>query len=574
MSSAAAFDPDRRERIKARIGGALKRRFFLRFHVSLILVFTFCAGLVTTRVLLWLGVETMWLRYLASMLVAYAAFLVGVRLWLAYVGAADMPDAVRPVGASVDRDRKARRGDGGGFDLPLDLGGGGGGGAGPVRLPFRGGGGGDFAGAGASDSFVSGEGVGDLLPSVGGSGGGSGSGSGFSFDLGDADGLVVLLLALLVLLAVLGSAFWIIWIGPEILVEAAFEAMLAGGLIKTLRAGGAGGWIGRVLWKTLLPFILVTGAAVAFAAIGQSAYPHARTFREVLRAAWLGEEATGEALVPRETDPDIARLDDDLYRLGAIDKLVKPDDRARAASALLRKGELLARRDRHNEMEVAYDRAAALVHAGDPPDMQQTAADALRLKAYALGEAGKSDAALAAYAALQERIGGSGDVQMQWRSAWGTLQQAALMEAREEGSGEAILADMVLRFGGSSNQEVRGQVSDAHYTLGLISLWRAKKDQGARLATMVAETLARFEAARAAAAPDSANFAQAWSGIAYIRFLSGDRNGAAQALAQVPVKERNWILLSVIAMYVDNRTLPVDAEFRALGVQQLKAANG
>jgi hypothetical protein len=38
-------------------------------------------------------------------------------------------------------------------------------------------------------------------------------------------------------------------------------------------------------------------------------------------------------------------------------------------------------------------------------------------------------------------------------------------------------------FGGSTSQEVRGEVSDAHYTLGLISLWRAKKDQGARLAT-------------------------------------------------------------------------------------------
>jgi tetratricopeptide (TPR) repeat protein len=574
VKAATDSGPDRTERIKARIAGTLKRRFFLRFHISLILVFTFCAGLVTTRVLLWLGMETMWLRYLAAMLVAYLAFLVGVRLWLAYVGAAELPDAIVPVGASVDRDRKGRKGDGGGgIDLPFDLGGGGGG-AGPVNLPFRGGGGGNFAGGGASDSFVSGEGAGDLLPSVGSSGGSSGSGSGFSLDLGDGDGLAVLLLALLVLLAVVGSAFWIIWIGPEILVEAAFEAMLAGGLVKSLHGGGTGGWVGRVLWKTLLPFILVAGAAVAFAAIGQSAYPDARTFREVVRAAWLGEEATGEALAPRETDPDIARADEDLNRLGALDKLFKPDDRARAASALVRKGELLARSKRHEEMEDAYDRAAGLVHPGDPPEMQHVAADAIRLKAYALGEAGKSEEALASYSALQERIGNSGDAELQWRSAWGTLQQAVLMEAREEGSGEAVLAIMVRRFGNSPSREVRGQVSDAHYTRGLISLWRAKKDQGAKLAITLPETIARFESARDAAAPDSANLAQAWSGIAYGRFLSGDRTGAAQALAQIPMKERNWILSSVIAMYVDNRTLPIDPEFRVLGEQQLKAANG
>ena len=574
MKAAAGPGLERAERIKARIGGVLKRRFFLRFHISLILVFTFCAGLVTTRALLWLGVDTMWLRYFVAMLVAYAAFLVGVRLWLAYVGAADLPDVIAPARASASRDRKGQGGNGGGFDLPFNLGGNGSSGTAPLNLPFRSGGGGNFAGGGASDSFVSAEGAGDLLPSSGGSGGASGTGSGFSFDLGDGDGLVVLLLALLVLLAVVGSAFWIVWIGPEILVEAAFEALLAGGLVKSLHAGGTGGWIGRVLRKTLLPFMLVSGAAVAFAAVGQSAYPGARTFREVIRAAWLGEEAAGEVLARRETDPDIARVDEDLYRLGAIEKLVKPEERARAAAAFARKGELLARRDRHEEMEAAYDRAAGLVQAGDPPDMQHAAADATRLKAYALGEAGKVEAALAAYGVLQERINGSGDVQLQWRSAWATLQQAVLMEAREEGSGEALLADMLRRFGNSTSQDVRSQVSDGYYTLGMISLWRAKKDGGARLATTLAEAIARFESAHAAAAPESANLAQAWSGIAYGRFLSGDRNGAALALTQIPLKERTWVLASVIPTYVDNRTLPVDADFRTLGEQQLKAANG
>jgi len=570
---------DRMKRLKARIGGTLKRRFFLRFHVSLILAFTFCAGLVTTRCLLWLGVDTMWVRYLMAMGVAYGAFLLGVRMWLAYVGAADFPNAVVPSTKAADRGKK-EPGGGGGLDLPLDFGArGGGGGSGTINMPFRSGGGGSFAGGGASDSFASVDAAGDLLPAMGGGSGGSGSGSGFSFgdlslDLGDGDGLVVLLLALVVLLAVVGGAFWIIWIGPEILVEAAFEALLAGGLVKSLHGGSLGGWIGRVLWKTLFPFTLVAAAAVAFAAIGQGAYPQARTFREVVRAAWLGEEATGAVLAPRDPDPEIAAIDRDLADMGPIDKIVTPDDRYRVATLMIRKGGVLSNRERVDEFEAAYDRAAEMIRPGDPPHLQHAAADAIRLKAYALAGAGKGEAAVATYNTLQERFGSSGDAEMQWRSAWASLQQAYITEEREPGRGEAMLEEMTRRFGGNGDAHLRGIVSDGHYSRGLMSLWRAKKDGGAALPSAIAETIARFEAARALAEPNSAQLAQAWSGIAYGRFLAGDRGGAERALAQVPSSQRNWILSSVISTYVDNRTLPVDAEFRTLGERLLKAANG
>ena len=46
-----------------------------------------------------------------------------------------------------------------------------------------------------------------------------------------------------------------------ILPEAAFEALLASGLIKAARRGDARGWARGVLKSTLIPFVLVLAAA-------------------------------------------------------------------------------------------------------------------------------------------------------------------------------------------------------------------------------------------------------------------------------------------------------------------------
>jgi hypothetical protein len=53
------------------------------------------------------------------------------------------------------------------------------------------------------------------------------------FDLGD-EGIVLVLLALLVLV-IFGAGAYPVYAAPEILAEAAFEAVLAAGLIKASR---------------------------------------------------------------------------------------------------------------------------------------------------------------------------------------------------------------------------------------------------------------------------------------------------------------------------------------------------
>lgn len=72
---------------RERIAAALHSRFWLRFHTSILLLWTFCAGLLTTKGLFALGMQSMFWRYTIAIVVAYGAFLLGVRLWLHYVGA-------------------------------------------------------------------------------------------------------------------------------------------------------------------------------------------------------------------------------------------------------------------------------------------------------------------------------------------------------------------------------------------------------------------------------------------------------------------------------------------------------
>jgi hypothetical protein len=296
------------------IGSTRLTKFYLRFHIALLILWSFCVGALTTKLLLLLGIHSMAARYAFSLLVSYLAFFVGVRLWLAYVGADPLWSGRR----SALRDNGSS---GSSFD-PFNWGGGspGGSGGGSIR-----GGGGDFSGSGASSSFA-GEArapelalgsprlspmplaggdrglVGDSLSSsadgtssasVGGGGwdkgssGSSGSsGIGLDLDLGDDGWLVVVLLVLVaaVLASVFGVVLYLVWSGPALLGDVAFQAMLAGGLIKSTRNWRDACWETRLLHATWLPFAIVLALAVAMAMVGAHLFPDAHTLADMLRA--------------------------------------------------------------------------------------------------------------------------------------------------------------------------------------------------------------------------------------------------------------------------------------------------
>ena len=62
-------------------------RFWLRWHMLLMLIATFGAGFLANKLLLLIPVHEMALRWVFALAVSYLAFFGCVRIWLAYVGA-------------------------------------------------------------------------------------------------------------------------------------------------------------------------------------------------------------------------------------------------------------------------------------------------------------------------------------------------------------------------------------------------------------------------------------------------------------------------------------------------------
>jgi hypothetical protein len=151
-----------------------------------------------------------------------------------------------------------REGSGTGFNLVS----GSSGGSTPTGGGFRGGGG-DFGGGGASGSFAEAPAVlagsgseavatgveagGGAAEAAGGAVGEAASG----VDL-DKGCLVVVVLALLAA-AIFGAGLYLIYAAPYILSEAAFEVILAAGLVRGARRLQSGDWLGSVFRATWIP---------------------------------------------------------------------------------------------------------------------------------------------------------------------------------------------------------------------------------------------------------------------------------------------------------------------------------
>jgi len=273
-----------REGVKQR----LLARFWTRFHMSLILLSCGLAAMLANKLLRVMGVDAMLVRYPIAVAVSYLTFLAGIWVWLRYAG---LHDAIH--GAEQRRKLVRERQDKRSFDassLPdvtADI---------TWESPgvfTRGsgdvvsGGGGAFDGGGASASWA--DGGSNKLTSLPSLAKGSSSGSsGFDLgDLGDGDagGFLLVVLALLVIAVILFSSGYLIWIAPDILTEAAFGALLAGGLARPAKREDAAGWMAGVMKKTWWPFAIVFVLSLAIAGFVSSEYPKARTFSEALEMA-------------------------------------------------------------------------------------------------------------------------------------------------------------------------------------------------------------------------------------------------------------------------------------------------
>jgi hypothetical protein len=239
-------------------------RYSTRIHMMLILSATCLVAMISSAAMLHAGLHDMRWRYAIVVTLAYLTFLCGVWVWLRLAGF----ERSKPGSSAVD-----------GLDVASNLpsGGGGGGsfgGGGLGRIGGVGRGGGTFDGGGASASFAEGGGKAPAI-AIG------------DFSLGEVagDDIGAIILLIVLAAAIFLASGYLVWMAPEILTEAAFGAVLAGGLAKKAKQQSATGWVSGVVKKTWWPFAIVFLLAMVFAFYAKTHHPEAKTFRQTLEQA-------------------------------------------------------------------------------------------------------------------------------------------------------------------------------------------------------------------------------------------------------------------------------------------------
>ncbi len=231
----------------------LQNRFFLRFHMTIILGLTFLAGLGVTKLLLEAGNENLAVRYGAAVVGSYMAFLLLLKAWLWYMD--DRPGDASDDGRIVDLVDAA--------DIVTEFGRAS---ASSTNVAFQGAGG-SFGGGGASGSF----GGGSSLLDVG----------------GDDEGCALVVVIVVVVVGILAAALYLVYAGPTILAEVAFEALLASSLLPGARKAESPGWVGGAVKATFLPFLAIFVLATGFGWFAARECPGARRVPDVLECAGL-----------------------------------------------------------------------------------------------------------------------------------------------------------------------------------------------------------------------------------------------------------------------------------------------
>jgi hypothetical protein len=263
VTRAPSAEPESRaQRLKKRI----LHEYFLRLHMSLILTAVVASGVLTSKGLLELGVLSLPFRYPIAVIGSYAVFLGLVRIWIWYV-------ARRQESAGRALDVFNNLGSSGGS------GGSGGGGGASFRF-----GGGDSGGGGASGLWEA-DAQASVVPPV--SPGASGSSSSSSWlpsmpdidlDLGD-DGWWILLVLGVLVLAIFCCGGYLIWAAPQILPEAACQAVLASTLTRVSKEHHHG-WMGGVFKSTIVPFSIVLLLAFGLGFVAHRHCPQAGKLME------------------------------------------------------------------------------------------------------------------------------------------------------------------------------------------------------------------------------------------------------------------------------------------------------
>lgn len=219
---------------------------FPRVQMFILVSLTALAGFGASVAMLAAGVDTMALRYMLAMGVAYIVFLLLLWLWLR-TSAADYLDPEWVGNAD---------GSGAAKDGAADFSGGGG--------SFDGGGASGNVDFGMQDGAI--DAVADNPLGL----------------AAEAEETVMPLVVILLAIGIALSSLFVIWSAPILFAEILVDALLAAGLYRRLRVLEPQHWMLAALRRTIIPFVLTT-LTVAAAGWGMQAYaPEARSLGEVL----------------------------------------------------------------------------------------------------------------------------------------------------------------------------------------------------------------------------------------------------------------------------------------------------
>lgn len=250
---------------------SILHRYFVRIHMTLILSAVIASGVLSSKLMLVMGMHSLRLRYPLAVLASYLVFLGLIRVWIWYISLRTLGAA--SAGNAVLGNMDVSGNGGGSWGSGVGGGGNGGGGGGSVRF-----GGGDSGGGGASSTWDDNMQVGTAQLASSSSGKSGWFGGNFSFDLDD-DGWVLILLAVLIL-GIIFAGGYLIYAAPHFLPEAASQAFLASALTRVSKEEHHD-WMAGILRATALPFAIVF---ILAGALGWAAHSYCPTATRLMDA--------------------------------------------------------------------------------------------------------------------------------------------------------------------------------------------------------------------------------------------------------------------------------------------------
>lgn len=243
--------PFRRLHEIQRVRRDLERDGFPRLQMLLLVTLTGAAGFIASYILLRTGLTEMWLRYLASLCIAYLMFLTLLGLWLRSRAEdyADFPDILSAGSMPSDTGSSGAvySGKGGSFD--------GGGASGNFEISTE-----DISVVGDSNGPI-----GDALGSV-----------------SEAEEFAIPLVVLILIGAVLLSSFFMVYSAPILFAELLVDGVLSASLYRRLRGLDTRHWLETAIRRTAWPFVLTT-AIVSATGWGMTLYaPEAHSISDVI----------------------------------------------------------------------------------------------------------------------------------------------------------------------------------------------------------------------------------------------------------------------------------------------------